>query len=135
LEALEKIDTLIVDKTGTLTQGKPVLSEVAVLDGFREEDVLSWTASLERASEHSLAEAIVQGAHQRNYSLPPSEDFEVLPGRGIQGKVSGRELLIGNRRLLADAQIPTDELEARAAPLQKKGHGVILVAIDQKPAG
>lgn len=135
LERLEKITTLVVDKTGTLTLGKPKLSEVKTLSGFRESDVLSLAASLENSSEHPLAEAIVSGAKEKGVELVTVEDFISITGRGVAGKITGRTILIGNRHLMDDEGVDASELIQIAKDLQVKGHGAMLVAIDGKPAG
>lgn len=135
LERLEKITTLVVDKTGTLTLGKPKLSEVKVLGGFNESDVLSLAASLENSSEHPLAEAIVSGAKERGVKLLTIENFNSVTGMGITGVISGRTVLVGNKRLMDENGIVSDELAQVAKDLQVQGNGAMLVAIDGKPAG
>jgi Cu+-exporting ATPase len=135
LEGLEKITTLVVDKTGTLTLGKPKLSEVRVVNGFNETDLLSLTASLEKSSEHPLAEAIVSGAIDRGIQLGAVENFESVTGKGVKGEIAGRKILAGNRKLLEANNIASEELSKMAAELQSKGHGVMLIAVDGAPAG
>ena len=135
LEAMEKITTLIVDKTGTLTVGKPKLAVVNAMPGFTDDEVLSLAASLEQVSEHPLAEAIVSGAKERGLALRDAKDFESLTGRGLKGKVGGRDILIGNSRLMSEFGIEAQELVRVAEGLQKTGHGAMLIAIDQKLAG
>lgn len=135
LERLEKITTLVVDKTGTLTLGKPKLSEVRALDGFTESEILSLTASLEKSSEHPLAEAIVTGANERRVKLGAVEEFESVTGQGVIGSVYGRRILAGNKKLLESQGIVAEELVKIASELQSRGHGVMLVAIDGHPAG
>jgi Cu+-exporting ATPase len=135
LEILEKISTLVVDKTGTLTIGKPSLSRVDPLAGYFEGDVLLAAASLESVSEHPLAEAVIKGAISRGLKIEKAQDFESLTGMGLRGNVQGREVLVGNKRLLEKFGVETTELSALAAVLQKNGHGAMLVAIGQKPAG
>lgn len=135
LERLEGITTLVVDKTGTLTLGKPKLTRVQVLDGFDESEVLSLAASLEKSSEHPLAEAVVSGASERSVPLRHVSEFESLTGMGVTGTVQGRAVLAGNRRLLEKFGIDGSELSAMAGELQSVGHGVMLVAIDGRPAG
>lgn len=135
LERLEKIDALVVDKTGTLTEGKPALSEIKVISGFSQEELLRLTASLEKTSEHPLAEAIVNGAKSRGIALLPVSDFESVTGMGISGTVQARKVLAGNKRLLEQSGIQTNELVTIAFELQSAGHGAMLVAIDGKPAG
>ena len=135
LEAMESITTIIVDKTGTLTKGKPVLSQVIVQPGFTEEEVLSLAASLEKASEHPLAEAIIQGAKDRRVQIWETENFETITGMGVKGKINGRSVLIGNKKLLSSNGINPDELSLKAEGIQSHGGGAMLVAIDGKPAG
>lgn len=135
LERLEKITTLVVDKTGTLTVGKPKLSVVKVLGGFNENDVLKLVASIEKSSEHPLAAAIVEGASERKIELISPTDFNSITGMGIEGAVQGRRVLAGNKKLLEKNNVSTRELEAIAVELQSAGHGVMLVAIDGKAAG
>ncbi len=134
LEGLAKITTLVVDKTGTLTLGKPKLSQVKTLNGFEENESLSLVASLEKSSEHPLAEAIVQGAVERKLQIEPVSDFESFTGMGVQGKVLGRMVLVGNKKLLEKFGIEASELSQIAQELQTSGHGAMLAAIDGKPA-
>lgn len=135
LEAMESITTIIVDKTGTLTKGKPVLSQVIVQPGFTDEEVLSLAASLEKASEHPLAEAIILGAKDRRVQILETENFETITGMGVKGKINGRSVLIGNKKLLSSNGINADELSLKAEGIQSHGGGAMLVAIDGKPAG
>lgn len=135
LEKLEKITTLVVDKTGTLSQGKPKLSEVRVLNNFDENEFLSLVASVEKSSEHPLAEAIVSGARERGIQLRNVKNFESISGLGIKGLVDAREILVGNRKFLESNGIEAKELADSAAELQSIGHGAMLVAIDGKAAG
>lgn len=135
LERLEKITTLVVDKTGTLTVGRPTLSKVHALDGFSEDEILSLTASLERMSEHPLAEAIVNGAKKQNFQLLEVLDFHSVTGMGVRGVVSGRRVLVGNLSLLKQEGVDATELAKRASELQTNGQGVMLVAVDNRPAG
>lgn len=135
LEAMEKVDTLVVDKTGTLTEGRPTLSEVASVSSFSQDELLLWVASLEKASEHPLAAAIVRGAQERNLKLQAVQDFESLTGRGVRGVVAGRQIVAGNARLLREIGADTAELSSRARALQESGSGVMLIAVDGKPAG
>lgn len=135
LETMEKITTLVVDKTGTLTLGRPKLAVVKVIGNFSENDVLGLVAALENASEHPLAEAIVAGSKERGLTLGKVTDFESITGMGVQGKVSERNVLIGNKRLMEKNHINPDQLVGLAKELQETGHGAMLVAIDGKPAG
>lgn len=135
LEQMEKITTLVVDKTGTITEGKPKLSGVQVINGFNEDTVLSLVASLEKGSEHPLAEAIVKGAQEKGLRLVNVADFSSITGQGVQGRLEGQKVLAGNRKLLEGNSIDTTQLVALAEKLQSQGYGAMLVAIDGKPAG
>jgi len=134
LETLEKVTTLVVDKTGTLTIGKPQLAKIETLNGFNELDILSLVASLEKSSEHPLAEAIVRRATDQKLEIEPVSDFESITGMGLKGKVQGRILLVGNKKLLQKEGVDAEELAQMAQKLQTTGHGVMLVAVDGKPA-
>src|SRR5687768_12864129 len=129
LELMEKIDTLVVDKTGTLTLGKPKLVGIVPADGFDEADVLRLAAALERGSEHPLAAAIVEGAEQRGLALPPATDFASHTGKGVTGMVEDRRVALGNKVLLAEIGVDASPLIARADELRSEGHGVMFVAI------
>jgi Cu+-exporting ATPase len=135
LERLEKITTLVVDKTGTLTLGKPKLSEVRILGSFNEAEVLSIAASIEKLSEHPLAEAIVSGAIDRGVKLFTVDDFVSVTGMGVKGTIAGRSILVGNKRLMEENNVSAIELTKIAKELQVKGNGAMLVAIDGLPAG
>jgi Cu+-exporting ATPase len=135
LELMEKVDTLVVDKTGTLTEGKPALRRVAPAAGFAEDEVLALAASLEQASEHPLAAAIVAGAKARSLSLAVVTDFDSVTGKGVRGTVGARAVLIGNARLLQEAGIDPGALEGEAEPLRAEGATAMLVAVDGRPAG
>ena len=135
LEVLEKVDTLVVDKTGTLTEGKPRLVTVEPAEGFQDEQVLRWAGSLERASEHPLAAAIVQGAQERGVSLVAVEGFASVTGQGVTGTVEGRKAVLGNSRLLADQQVDVGELSSRIEGLRAEGQTVMYLAIDGQAAG
>ncbi len=131
LEVLEKVDTLVVDKTGTLTEGKPRLVSV---DG--DDDVLRLAASLERASEHPLAAAVVEGARARGIaSLPAVTAFQSVTGKGVAGTVDGRQVVLGNTALLAERGIDVGALAARADALRREGQTVVFVAVDGRVAG
>lgn len=135
LERLEKITTLVVDKTGTLTMGKPKLAQVKTINGFEEREVLSLTASLERSSEHPLAEAIVSGAKEKRIQHEPVSNFESVTGMGVKGVVMGRSVLAGSRKLFEQSGIMTAEVASIATELQSSGYGTMLIAIDGKAAG
>jgi len=135
LEIMEKVDTLVIDKTGTLTEGKPVLVTVQAADGFAEAEVLQLAASLERASEHPLAEAIVSGAADRGMSLSQTDDFDSVTGMGVTGKVNGRTVALGNIRLLEKLAIDPGTLPQQAEAGRAAGQTLMFVAIDGKAAG
>jgi len=135
LETLEKIDTLVVDKTGTLTEGRPRLTAVEVVGGGDEPSLLRLAASLERASEHPLAAAIVAGAHDRDLALADVGDFESVTGKGVTGTVDGRRVAVGNRALMESVASADEGLAQRAEELRREGRTVIFVAVDGAPAG
>jgi Cu+-exporting ATPase len=135
LELMEKVDTLVVDKTGTLTEGKPQLAQVVALGEVAEDEVLRLAASLERASEHPLAAAIVKGAESRGLTLAAPADFKSETGKGAFGAVEGRRVAVGNAALMEALGIDSEALEERADALRREGQGVMLVAIDGRPAG
>ena len=135
LELTEKIDTLVVDKTGTLTVGKPKLIKVQPTGGFDESEVLRLSAALERGSEHPLAAAIVEGANDRGIVLPESSDFASVTGKGVTGQVDGRQVALGNAALLETIGANTGPLESQADQHRSEGEGVMFVAVDSKLAG
>ena len=135
IETLRDVDTLVVDKTGTLTVGKPTLERVEAQPGVDEDELLALVAALESASEHPLASAIVSGARARGLALAPVDDFDAVTGKGVRGRVAGREVLAGNRALLEDAAVASPALVARADALRSEGATVMLVALDGRPAG
>ncbi|RKF35751.1 heavy metal translocating P-type ATPase [Paraburkholderia fungorum] len=135
LETLQKVDTLVVDKTGTLTLGKPRLTAVMVALGFDDHQVLQLGASLERASEHPLAGAIVAGAQEKGLALLPVADFKSLTGKGVTGVVNGHEVGIGNRSLLDALSVGTAALDGQAAAMRAEGQTVMFVAVDREAAG
>lgn len=135
LERMEKVDTLVVDKTGTLTEGKPRVIAVHPATGWSEEDVLRLAAGLERASQHPLGEAIVRAAAERGLALPSAQDFDAPAGKGITGTVDGHKLVIGNLHILRDAGVDAGDLAAVADGLRRDGASAILVAIDGRMAG
>lgn len=136
LELLEKVNTLVVDKTGTLTEGKPKLTSVIPIAAAIDERVLlRLVASLEQASEHPLAHAILLGAKEKGLVLPRATDFDSITGKGIRGVVDGRNVLLGNRALLEQFNVRAEELSAKAEALRSEGQTVMFVALDGKPAG
>jgi len=135
LEIMCKIDTLVVDKTGTLTEGKPKLVAVEPATGFDADTVLRLAASLEQASEHPLAAAIVRGAQERKVSLAKPAGFDSRTGRGVVGEVDGKKLALGNRKLMEESGVDAEVLKARADALRTEGQTVMYLAIDRKPGG
>jgi Cu+-exporting ATPase len=135
LEIMEKIDTLVIDKTGTLTEGKPRLMSVTASKDFSEEDVLTLGASLERASEHPLAAAIVKGAEEKGIKLTAGEQFESVTGQGVIGRISDRQVALGNAKLMAAQNIDTTPLQKQADELRQEGQTVMFVAVDGKLGG
>jgi copper-(or silver)-translocating P-type ATPase len=135
LEMMEKIDTLVVDKTGTLTVGKPELVAVQTAPGFDEDEVLGLAAAIERGSEHPLAAAIVEGAQERGLTFPDSIDFASLTGKGVTGIVEGRRVVLGNKALLAEEHIAVDALKTQANERRAQGDGVMFVGVDGRLAG
>jgi P-type Cu+ transporter len=134
-ELLRKVDTLVVDKTGTLTEGKPKLVTVVTAEGWDERALLRLTASLERGSEHPLAAAIVAGAEERSVELANVESFESVTGKGVTGRLEGHTVSLGNLRLLEDQGIAPGDLAARAESLRQDGQTVMFVAVDGRVAG
>ncbi|KAB2920171.1 MAG: heavy metal translocating P-type ATPase [Hyphomicrobiaceae bacterium] len=135
LERFEKVDTLVIDKTGTLTEGKPSVVAIRPAAGVAEAELLRLTASLERSSEHPLAAAIVRSANERGLSLAPVDGFDAPVGKGVTGTVEGRKLVIGNRRIMTESGIDTSGLDADADALRREGATAIFVAIDGRAAG
>ncbi len=135
LETLHEADTLVVDKTGTLTEGKPRLTTLEPTHGFKADDVLRLAAGLERGSEHPLAHAVGKAATSRGLSLSSPDEFQAIPGKGVKGKVEGRDILVGNRAMLAAAKIDVSGYLSRIASLQAKANSVMIVAIDHRVAG
>ncbi len=135
LEATHRLDTVILDKTGTVTNGKPVLTDVIVADGFREEEILRLVGAAEKNSEHPLAEAIVEGIKEKKIDIPSSETFEAIPGFGIESVVEGKQLLIGTRRLMKKFDIDIEEVSKAIEELEREGKTAMLIAIDKEYAG
>jgi P-type Cu+ transporter len=135
LEVLEKVDTLVIDKTGTLTEGKPKLAAVVPVPGQHESDILRLAASLERGSEHPLAAAIVSGAEKKQLKLREAREFRSITGKGVSGVVDGKQVALGNRRLLEDLGIRRGQLSDRSEELRRDGQTVMYVVIDGVVAG
>jgi Cu+-exporting ATPase len=135
LEVMEKVDTLVVDKTGTLTEGKPALVTVEAVGGGSPDELLRLAASLERASEHPLAAAIVEGARDRGVRPVAVERFRSVTGMGVLGRVDGHDVALGNRRLMDEAGVALGDLAGRAEAARTEGQTVVFVAVDRQPAG
>jgi Cu+-exporting ATPase len=135
LEIMEKVDTLVVDKTGTLTEGKPKLVTVQAEVGFTEDELLRLAASLERASEHPLAEAIVRGAEEKGIKLVKAENFQSVTGKGVTGEVNGHSVAAGNVNLLESLGITPGVLSQQADKQRAEGQTIMLIAINGKAAG
>ncbi|HCX67826.1 MAG TPA: haloacid dehalogenase, partial [Rhodobiaceae bacterium] len=135
LERFEKVDTLVIDKTGTLTEGKPALREVVPVEGISREELLARAASLENGSEHPLAAAIVAGAQAEGLSLQDTEDFDAPSGKGVTGRVGSKSVALGNRALFDGLGIDVSPLEARSNALRGEGATTVFVGIGGKLAG
>jgi len=135
LELLEKVDTLVVDKTGTLTDGKPRVVSVAGAPGRDENELLRLVAGLEQGSEHPLGTAVVEAAKSRGLVLARANDFQSQTGRGVSGRVDGKNILIGNERLLHESGVSVASLAWKAEELRRNGQTVILIAVDGQEAG
>jgi len=135
LQAAQALQTVILDKTGTITHGKPVLTEVVVASGVDERSLLRLAGGVEKSSEHPLAAAIVEGAKGRDLDLPDATAFKAVPGHGIEATVEGQALLLGNRKLMGDRKIALGALEARAQQLAEEGKTPMYVAVGGKAAG
>ena len=135
IEVMKKVDTLVVDKTGTLTLGKPRLVEVVPAAGFDEQTILYFAAGIEKGSEHPLAAAIVSGADEKGVAPGNAESFESMTGKGVTGRIEGHRVALGNRVLLEDLKIDSGDLVSRAEEMRKDGKTVMFVAVDEKAAG
>jgi Cu+-exporting ATPase len=135
LEVLEKVDTLVFDKTGTLTEGKPRVASIVVVPGQDDSELLRLAAGLEQSSEHPLAAAVAGAAGERGVTIPAAESFQSRTGRGVEGRVGGRSVAVGNPSMFRELGIELGPLEERAEVLRRDGQTVIFVAIDGRPAG
>jgi len=135
LEIFEKVDTLVVDKTGTLTEGKPRLTAVIPVEGFQVTQLLQSVASLEKASEHPLAAAIIAGAKEKSIELVTVTDFQSVTGKGVTGTLQGKRIAVGNAALMQDLGASSEALQERAESLRKEGQTVMFVASDGRFAG
>jgi Cu+-exporting ATPase len=135
LEVLERVDTILVDKTGTLTEGRPKLARTQALAGFDEAEILRLAAALERPSEHPLARAILAGAQEKALPVPEARDFRAVTGKGVTGEVEGKRVAVGNRALLDELAVDSRPLVALAESAGETSPIVMFVAVDGKPAG
>ncbi len=135
LEVLEKVDTLLVDKTGTLTEGRPRVEQVVALDPSTEDEVLAAAAAIESASEHPLARAIVSAARDRGIGFEPAEEFRSITGKGVIGVAGAHKMALGNQALMEDRNVNADALARIAETLRTQGATVVMLAIDDQPAG
>jgi Cu+-exporting ATPase len=135
LERMEKVDTVVVDKTGTLTEGKPQVTKRVPANGFSDEDLMRYAGGLEKNSEHPLARAILDKAKIMELKLPDTEDFDSPNGKGVSGKIDGKKVLLGNRLLMESAGVETSAFEEEASQLRKDGATVIFAAVDGSVCG
>jgi len=135
LETAHKLKAIVLDKTGTLTEGKPSVTDIAVFNGFKEEEILRYSASAEKGSEHPLGEAIVNRALEQNLLLASPEKFNAIAGHGIEAAIEGKSLLLGNLKLMRDRGVPTETLAKKADEFSRQGKTPMFVAVDQIPAG
>ncbi|WP_225804018.1 heavy metal translocating P-type ATPase [Streptomyces sp. NK15101] len=135
LETAHELDTIVLDKTGTVTEGRPVLTDVEPVGGYAEDELLSLAAGAESDSEHPLARAVVEGARDRGLTIPAASAFDSVTGKGVRATVSGRPLLIGTARLLTDAGVDTTDVAQHAERLSEQGRTPVLVAVDGRAAG
>ncbi|MGH1450742.1 MAG: heavy metal translocating P-type ATPase [Pseudomonadaceae bacterium] len=135
LERMEKVDTVVVDKTGTLTEGKPQVTKLVPADGFSDEDLMRYAAGLEKGSEHPLAHAILEKAKAMELKLSDAEDFDSPNGKGVTGKIDGKRVLLGNRLLMESEDVDTSAFDKEADELRKDGATVIFAAVDGKICG
>jgi len=135
LQAARRMDTVVLDKTGTITHGKPALTDVIAATGFQDAEVLAFAAAIERNSEHPLAQAIVDGALARGLDLAVTEGFSAIPGHGVEAEVDGRSVLLGNRKLMTDRAVVAGDLDSAAAALAADGKTPMYLALDGSLAG
>jgi Cu+-exporting ATPase len=135
LENIHRVKTIIFDKTGTLTQGKPAVTDIAVNDGYQQDQILLWAASIEKGSEHPLGEAIVNAAKEKSLDLQPVEAFEAVPGHGVKGKLNGQTILLGNLKLMGEHGVKVDHLREQAEKFAGEGKTVMMVAQNSRAVG
>jgi Cu+-exporting ATPase len=135
LQTAQALDTIVLDKTGTITKGEPALTDVVALGALKENEVLRLAAAVEKGSEHPLGEAIVKGAIDRELNLPDPKNFNAIPGHGVEAEVDGHRVLLGNLKLMRDRKLPVDEMQQQALRLSDEGKTPMYIAVDNKPAG
>lgn len=135
LETAHRLDTIVVDKTGTITLGKPSLTDTITTEGFSSEEVLKLAASVEKSSEHPLGEAITEGARAKGLEIPDPTDFTAIPGHGVEARVGGRMVILGNLKLMKDRNVSLGDLEHQSVGLAEKGRTPMFVAVDGRAAG
>jgi Cu+-exporting ATPase len=135
IEGLREIDTLVLDKTGTITVGKPALDRVIATNGSAEQQVLAWAAGLDQASEHPLARAVVMGARARGIAAIAVSDFESVTGQGVRGRANGQVLALGNEALMSASDVTLESIREQVDELRRQGRTVIFLSVDRKLAG
>ena len=135
VEKARKLNTVVFDKTGTLTKGEPSVTDVVTYGNYKEKDVLELAAIAEKGSEHPLAEAIVNAAHQSGFSIPDTESFEAVPGHGVRCTFENKKILLGNRKLMLEERVPIEQLEETLQKLEGQGKTAMILAVNGKPAG
>jgi Cu+-exporting ATPase len=135
VEKARRLRTIVFDKTGTLTKGEPSVTDILPYGSYSEKDVLRFAATAEKGSEHPLAEAITKAAQQAGTSIPNAESFEALPGLGVRCAVENKKILLGNRKLMEQEKVPTEQLESDLQELEEQGKTAMILAVDGKPAG
>lgn len=135
LESAHQVDTVVLDKTGTVTKGKPELTDVIVAEGYKEKELLSWVGAAERNSEHPVADALVTGIMARSIDLPAAQQFEAIPGYGIEATIEGRQLLIGTRKLMEKHGVSIESARSKQQELESEGKTVMLIAVNRQYGG
>jgi Cu+-exporting ATPase len=135
VEKARKLKTVVFDKTGTLTKGEPSVTDIMPYGDYKEKDVLTYAAIVEKGSEHPLAEAIVKAAHQSGFNIPDAETFEAVPGHGVRCTCENKKILFGNRKLMQQEKVPTKQLEDDLQKLEEQGKTAMILAVDGKLAG
>jgi len=135
VEKARKLNTVVFDKTGTLTKGEPSVTDIVPYGNYKEKDVLKLAAIAEKGSEHPLAEAIVNAAHQSSFNIPDAESFEAVPGHGVRCTYENKKILLGNRKLMQQERVPIEQLEGNLQKLEEQGKTAMILAVNGKPAG